>query len=185
MSFMYNPFPYDDPRAVNRPELPKKAVESIVAGTLKAAAALAGELAGKLKAEPRKNIVVAFDGYATADWTRMVNLLSQQLQGKGIEPDVVAFTEVLKSEQEIADMINPNLEWDTSKDPSLLFGRLIERGYEDLFDESKFAAFKQRLEALRAPVAEGRVLIVYGSGCLVDELRGLGVSTWNVFSVYF
>ena len=23
MSFMYNPFPYDDPRAVNRPALPK------------------------------------------------------------------------------------------------------------------------------------------------------------------
>ena len=70
-------------------------------------------------------------------------------------------------------MINPNLEWDTSKDPSLLFGRLIERGYEDLFDASKFAAFKQRLEVLRAPAAAGRVLLVYGSGCLVEEVRGL------------
>lgn len=103
----------------------------------------------------------------------MVNLLSQQLLGKGIGVDVAAFTEVLKSEREIADMINPNLEWDTSKDPSLLFGRLIERGYEDLFDASKFAAFRQRLEALRAPAAEGRVLIVYGNGCLVEEVRGL------------
>ena len=36
MSFMYNPFPYDDPRAVNRPQLPKKAVEAVVAGTPKA-----------------------------------------------------------------------------------------------------------------------------------------------------
>lgn len=103
----------------------------------------------------------------------MVNLLSQQLLGKGIGVDVAAFTEVLKSEREIADMINPNLEWDTSKDPSLLFGRLIERGYEDLFDASKFAAFKQRLEVLRAPAAAGRVLLVYGSGCLVEEVRGL------------
>ena len=43
MSFMYNPFPYDDPRAVNRPALPKKTVGAVVAGTSKAAAALAGE----------------------------------------------------------------------------------------------------------------------------------------------
>ena len=142
MSFMYNPFPYDDPRAVNRPALPKKTVEAVVAGTPKAAAALAGDIVSRLKAAPGRNIVVGFDGYATADWTRMVNLLSQQLLGKGIELDVVAFTEVLKSEQEIADMINPNLEWDTSKDPSLLFGRLIERDYADMFDPAKFAAFK-------------------------------------------
>ena len=33
MSFMYNPFPYDDPRAVNRPALPKKTVGAVVAGT--------------------------------------------------------------------------------------------------------------------------------------------------------
>jgi hypothetical protein len=118
MSFMYNPFPYDDPRAVNRPALPKKTVGAVVAGTSKAAAALAGEIASRLKAAPGKNVVVGFDGYATADWTRMVNLLSQQLLGKGIGVDVAAFTEVLKSEREIADMINPNLEWDTSKDPS-------------------------------------------------------------------
>ena len=110
MSFMYNPFPYDDPRAVNRPALPKKTVGAVVAGTSKAAAALAGEIASRLKAAPGKNVVVGFDGYATADWTRMVNLLSQQLLDKGIGVDVAAFTEVLKSEREIADMINPNLE---------------------------------------------------------------------------
>ena len=88
MSFMYNPFPYDDPRAVNRPALPKKTVGAVVAGTSKAAAALAGEIASRLKAAPGKNVVVGFDGYATADWTRMVNLLSQQLLGKGIGVDV-------------------------------------------------------------------------------------------------
>lgn len=47
MSFMYNPFPYDDPRPVNRPELSKKTKESIVSGTAAAAKKLAAELAGK------------------------------------------------------------------------------------------------------------------------------------------
>ena len=41
MSFMYNPSPYDDPRAVNRPQLPAEAVEAVVGGTLKASTALA------------------------------------------------------------------------------------------------------------------------------------------------
>ena len=173
MSFMYNPFPYDDPRAVNRPQLPKKAVEAVVAGTPKAASALAADVMGRLGAAPGKNVVVAFDGYATADWTRMVNLLSQQLIGKGVKVEAFPFAEVLKSEQEIADMINPNLEWDTRKDPSLLFGRLIKRSFEDFFDTRKFAAFKSRLEELKAPAAKGRVLIVFGNGCLTKELLGL------------
>ena len=122
MSFMYNPYPYDDPRAVNRPALAKKTVEAVVGGTPKAAAALAADVMGRLKAAPGKNVVVAFDGYATADWTRMVNLLSQQLIGQGIDVEAFPFAEVFKSEQEIADIIDPNLEWDTTKDPSLLFG---------------------------------------------------------------
>ena len=91
MSFMYNPFPYDDPRAVNRPQLPKKAVEAVVGGTLKAASKLASDIAERLGREPGKNVVVAFDGYASADWTRMVNLLSQQLMGRGIEMEALPF----------------------------------------------------------------------------------------------
>lgn len=159
--------------AVNRPALAKKTVEAVVGGTPKAAAALAAGVMDRLKAAPGKNVVVAFDGYATADWTRMVNLLSQQLIGKGIDVEAFPFAEVFKSEQEIADIIDPNLEWDTTKDPSLLFGRLIKRSFEDFFDTRKVAAFRSRLEGLKAPVEKGRVLIVFGSGCLVKELLGL------------
>ena len=28
MSFMYNPFPYDDPKPINRPELSEKTIDS-------------------------------------------------------------------------------------------------------------------------------------------------------------
>lgn len=173
MSFMYNPYPFDDPRAINKPVLTKKTIDSVIAGNLKAASALTAELTEKMKANPGKNILVAFDGYATAEWSRMVNLLSQQLAGKGIELETLAFTEVLKSEQEVVDMIHPTLEWDTEKDPTLLFGRLSKFSYEDLLDAKKFAALKERMGALKTPVAKGRVLLVYGSGCLVKELRGM------------
>lgn len=30
MSFMYNPFPFDDPKPVNRPELSKKTIDAVV-----------------------------------------------------------------------------------------------------------------------------------------------------------
>ncbi|WP_295935687.1 class I mannose-6-phosphate isomerase [uncultured Alistipes sp.] len=171
MSFMYNPFPYDDPRAVNRPQLPKKAVDSVVAGTLKAASALAAECAAKLKAAPGSNVVVAFDGYVSADWSRMLNLVSQQLAQKGIALESVDFKEVLKSEQELDRMINPYLDWDREKDPTLLYGRLFKGQYEDLYDAAKFDGFKKRIVALKTPVESGKVVIVYGSGCLIEALR--------------
>ena len=97
MSFMYNPFPYDDPRAVNRPELKEKTVNDITTGTLKSAARLADDLVSRLASCPGKNVRVAFDGYTTADWTRMVNLLAQQLEMRGTALETVDFSEVYKS----------------------------------------------------------------------------------------
>ena len=37
MSFMYNPYPYDDPRAINKPVLAPPTMESVTAGTPQAA----------------------------------------------------------------------------------------------------------------------------------------------------
>ncbi len=170
---MYNPYPYDDPRAVNRPQLPQKAIEAVVGGTLKAAAALAGDFAEKLKNEPKKNIIVAFDGYVTADWSRMVNLLSQQLVQKGIELEAIDFSENLKSEQQINDMINPYLEWDREKDPTLLYGKVFKGGYAALLDDSKSAAFHSRITALRQPAVKGKVVVIYGNGTLIAPMRDL------------
>lgn len=171
MSFMYNPYPYDDPRAVNKPQLPAKAVESVTSGTLKAAVRMASEIAARLAAAPQKNILVALDGYVSADWMRMTNLLSQQLRNKGIAPEVIPFCDALKTEEQINAMIDPLLEWDQTKDPTLLFGRIFHGNYEDLCDAQKFAALKARLEGLKTPAAQGRVVIVYGSGCLEASLR--------------
>ena len=69
MSFMYNPFPYDDPRPVNRPVLRESTINSLVhGGTVKAAARIASEIAG------RGRTVIAFDGYTTADFGSIDNL---------------------------------------------------------------------------------------------------------------
>ena len=76
MSFMYNPFPFDDPKPVNRPELSKETVESVVAGgTPNVAKTFAATLAAKAAAEG--GVVVAFDGYTTARWDLFLNLLNR------------------------------------------------------------------------------------------------------------
>ena len=173
MSFMYNPFPYDDPRAVNRPQLPAEAVEAVVGGTLKAATALAAEFAARMDAAPGRNLVVAFDGYATADWSRMINLLSQQLKLRNIGLEAVDFRAAFKSEQEIRDLIDPLLEWDREKDPTLLYGRIFRGGYEALLDETNAEDFRLRIAALRSSDDTRRVVAVYGSGCLMPRMRDL------------
>ena len=98
MSFMYNPFPFDDPRPVNRPALAKETIEGVTCGTLKSASKLAAEFAGMLK--DGRGVVVAIDGYTTADWTRLVNCLSQQLIAKGVEMTTVSFSDIYKSRSE-------------------------------------------------------------------------------------
>ncbi len=160
MSFMYNPFPYDDPRPVNRPVLRETTVKALTrGGTVKSAAALAGVLAARGKS------VIAFDGYTTADFGAIVNLLTQQLHVRGLKVALRDFSVCYRSEAELYDMIDSKLTWDRSIDPTLLFGYIYKGGYQGMLDPLKVEAFKQSLQS------DADVVIVYGLGCLVSEMR--------------
>ena len=67
MSFMYNPFPFDDRTPVNRPDIGEATARQLVKGSVKVAAFLAGKA--------REGSVFAIDGYVGADFARTVNLL--------------------------------------------------------------------------------------------------------------
>jgi hypothetical protein len=170
---MYNPFPYDDPRAVNRPELKKETTDKIITGTVASAKKLAGILAEKLASAAGKNIIVAFDGYTSADWTRMLNCLSHAFVTKGIEMEQTDFSEVYKSEEEIHAMIDPTLEWDKDIDPTLLFGHVFQGDYNALFDAEKLKDFAGRMDSAKKASGKGKIIIVYGYGCLEKGLRRL------------
>jgi len=176
---MYNPFPYDDLAAVNRPALKKETLEGITSGTLNSAKKLANDLASKLAENPRKNIVVAFDGYVSADWSRMLNCLGQQFTAKGIDMEQIDFSSVFKSEEEMKEMIDPTLEWDKSKDPTLLFGKVFKGGYSHLFDAGKLEKLADKIKGYGNESAKGRVIFIYGYGCLSEQLRELyDVKCW-------
>ena len=166
---MYNPFPFDDPRPVNRPELSEKTVKSIISGgnqnvVKKFVATLADRAA-------KEGVVVALDGYTTANWTVFINLIAREccLLGLGFEA-IDANAATLKSGKEIDAIIDPLLIWDTKIDPTLLYGKVYKGGYQGLMDEARTEAFKKAVPASRQA---GKISVVYGYGSLIPELREL------------
>jgi len=166
MSFMFNPHPYDDPTAVNRPKLTDKTISSIISGTKKSAEYISNMLAKKAASETGA-LVVAFDGYVGAEWTQTVNLISQNLKFQKIKVTTFNIADVYKTSAELDELFEENLKEDLEKDPVLLFGKLFKGGYEDIIDDSKLADLKASLQS----AGEKEVVIVYGCGAAIKALR--------------
>jgi mannose-6-phosphate isomerase len=142
MSFMFNPHPYDDPTAVNRPNLPGEVINSIVSGTKEVAGYLTKVIIEKLE---KGNVIVALDGYSSAIFDQIVNLLSQNLKLKSIEIKSFDVRNILKTPLELDLLFKENLPEDREKDPVSLFGKLFKGSYEDLFDAKKANQFEATL----------------------------------------
>lgn len=168
MSFMFNPHPYDDPTAVNRPKLSTEVINSIVSGTKETAVRLSDVITQKLENE--NNVVVALDGYISAQFEQTINLLSQNLKLKGIGVKIFDFKGVLKTASELDEDFAENLKEDKEKDPVLLYGKLFKGSYEDLFDAEKLAQFEKDLKDFKATAAN-QVCIVFGFGTTIKQLR--------------
>ncbi len=166
---MYNPFPYHDPKPVNRPELSKKTIDSIVGGgTQMVAKKFITSIADKVRNE---GAIVAFDGYTTTKFDLMVSLLARECDVFGFKIEFVdSYKRTFRSGEEIDAIIDPLLIWDKKIDPTLLYGKVYHGGYIGLMDPAKVEAFKKDIPALKAP---GTLVVVYGYGSLVKELRPL------------
>lgn len=170
MSFMYNPYPFDDPRPVNRPELSKKTIDAITAGgTANVAKKFAAPLVEKARTE---NQIIALDGYTTAQWKLFIDLLARECETAGVQFEAIdANAACLKPGEEIDRMIDPLLEWDTRKDPTLLFGKIYKGGYEGLLDQESAERFTEQLKQLKK--GTGKIVAVYGYGVLIPRFREL------------
>jgi mannose-6-phosphate isomerase class I len=166
---MFNPHPYDDPTAVNRPKLSAEVINSIVSGTKETAGHLADAIVKKLESG---NVVLALDGYTGAKFHQTVNLLSQNLKLKSVEVKTFDFKNVLKTASELDGLFAENLEEDREKDPVLLYGKLFKGSYEDVFDAEKLAQFEASLLEFKK-VGSQKVFIVSGFGCTIKKFRVL------------
>lgn len=175
MSFMYNPFPFDDPKPINRPKLSEKTINSVVTGgTPNVAKKFFAEIADRVKSE---GVIVGIDGYTTSDWKQFVDLLARECAVAGVDfEDIDSLAAVLKPNDVIDEMIDSRLIWDTKIDSTLLYGKLYHGGYIGLFDEAKVADFQKTVPAMKAP---GKLVVVAGYGSMIAEFRNMyDVKCW-------
>jgi mannose-6-phosphate isomerase len=168
MSFMFNPFPYDDYSAINRVPLSKETVSSCVSSVKSCGSVLAGRMA-QLVREKGRPIVVGFDGFPSAEFLPFIETASQVLSSKEISVKTLRVDDAYKSSEEIEDLLSPCLPEDKEKDPVLLYGKLFKGTIEDIFDPKKLIDLKA---ALGAEDSSPSVTVLYGCGAGIQELRG-------------
>jgi mannose-6-phosphate isomerase len=171
MSFMIDPFDYDDSNAVNRPILSNDTIRSVIAGTKESAAYISNLLINKANEKGGNIVIIALDGYIGAQWEQTINLISQNLKLKPIKVTAINFAETFKTSEQLDAELSQCLEIDREKDPVLLFGKLFKGTYEDLLDNHKADILKEKLKHLKSGNNKGEVLIVYGCGCTIKNFR--------------
>ncbi|MBQ7523858.1 MAG: class I mannose-6-phosphate isomerase [Oscillospiraceae bacterium] len=154
MSFMFNPFPYDDPNAVNHiANNGKVELGRTAAGNAQVAAVLAKEV--------KPGTVIGIDGYAAAPFDAVIGLL-----GKNVE--LISVASIYKTANELRELFADYLPEDRVKDPVLLYGKLFKDGYKGIFDEKKLAALQETLKN-----KAGKCIVVYGNGAISEPLFDL------------
>lgn len=150
MSFMFHPFPYTDPRAVNPVEGVKNVAEQMTSGLLPVAAKIAEAIQSGKK-------LIGIDGYPGAQFDVLRHAVEQKLPG---QIHWVSSDALLIDEEALSALIAPHLPEDRDIDPVLLYGVRYEGGYEGIQDQTKVAA------VLDAAKADPTPTVVYGRGAL-------------------
>lgn len=173
MSFMFNPFDYDDQTAVNKPELDDSTIQSVISGIEESAQYISNLLAEKSSEDGGNNVIVALDGYIGAMWDQTVNLVSQYLSQKSFSVSAVDFSTIFKTPDQLDRLLCASLESDPEKDPAKLFGRLYEGTYEEMLDIKKLRILSESLEKSKIFKKDREAIIVYGCGCTVNALQAV------------
>ena len=160
MSFMFRPYPYADPNAVNRICIPSSVRENLSYGIETVAKSISALFENGVK-------TIGIDAYPGVEYETLINVLRQKLAAKNIEfVDAVC---VLLPPAVITEKLKSFLPEDRERDPVLLYGRRYTEGYSGLQDSEKVSALREKIQG-----ADG--LIVFGKGTLSSKLR----DTYNV-----
>ena len=152
MSFMFHPYPYDDPRAVNPITVDDLTAGDLTIGSLSVARKLQKQLSGRH--------IVGIDGYPGVQYDVIRRTFEQYIGATWIDASVI-----LRDDYE--EKILHCLPTDREIDPVLLYGVRYTDGIASLQDEEKAKALAKRIGE-----TEGTV-IVYGQGALSERLRTL------------
>ena len=159
MSFMFKPYPYVDPQALNTPKLPPELRASVTAGNR--------SVGQKLFETTPEHGVLALDGYVGVQFDRLLKCIEETAAGKNVRRINVSCA--YKDSETLEKMLAETLPEDREIDPILLFGKSVHREIESLFDP-------KRLETLRREIARVKqtadLVILYGCGAACAALHG-------------
>lgn len=169
MSFMFNPYPYDDPTAVNRIDFDQNLRETITNNSIESAK----KTVEKIKEELSENstCIIGLDGYISAPLSQFMSLLSTECIENGLSVNSLSTSDLFLDEDTLHEKLLPYLPENREIDPVLLFGSLYRDGYEGLMNSAKIDGLVKEIQDF-SKSASG-VLIVYGNGALIDALRPL------------
>jgi mannose-6-phosphate isomerase class I len=167
MSFMFTPFPYDDPSAVNRINVDRQLTDQITSDTEATARLIAGTVAARL--ENDRSVILGLDGYMSAPLHRLASAIALACENSGISAGLISTDDLYLDEKVIEEKLKPYLPEDRETDPVLLFGSLYDEGYEGLLAAEALEQLTGRLEQHRA--TGSGLLIVYGQAALGAAIR--------------
>lgn len=159
MSFMFTPIDYDDTTAVNRPGLNKENTRKIIFGKKEAAIKIANDIESFIS--NGRSCVIAIDGYLSAEFDSISNLILQYLQKKGICAVWNKMEDLYLLPEEINDMLNEYLPHDNEYDQANLFGKVYDGSFKDFIDLNK----AQDIIDFTNKLPSGNVMLLSGYGC--------------------
>jgi mannose-6-phosphate isomerase class I len=168
MSFMFNPFPYDDPEAVNRITADTTITADITAGLFSCAKRLAVE--AENAAKNKGYVLIGVDGYISAPLREIAGAIASQCACAGLKAFLLE-ADIFKNEEILEKELLEYLPLDRETDPVLLYGKVYHGAYEGLSDPAKLEAIEKKFKAF---IQKGDgILLVYGNGVLMERLRSL------------
>lgn len=153
MSFMFHPFPYSDPQAINHINCNPDIKEDLCIGAIETAKKLKALLQGQKQ-------IIAIDGYAGVEFSTIKQVFEQYIQATWVHT-----ADLFLDEEAIEAIVAPYLPLDREIDPVLLYGKRYSDGYERLMDPKKIEAFRSMVQS------SGNSIVLWGNGALIEPLR--------------
>lgn len=157
MSFMFKPYRFTDPEAINTPVIP----QSISGQALFGNEAVAQKLVQAVPA----NKALFLDGYVGAFFSTLCDRIGDEVA----DCVFLDLRDAWKSSAEMEEMLAESLPEDKVIDPISLFGKSIFRTIESLFDAEKAAALRKRIDE---ESGRHRLVVVYGCGATLFKRPG-------------
>ncbi len=172
MSFMFKPLAYDDYSAINKPIFSEDYTKQITKGNGKIGNKLFQSIKEIVKAEGKAVILV--DGYASANFNIIINLINQYLKESGYTYKFISTSEIYKTQSEIDEIVAESLPPKSPEDPVALFGKLFNGSFNDFFDKTKLNNARDYIKE-----AKEDIIILYGHGAASESFRDL--SNWIIY----